>query len=63
MHTPAKFFGSDAAHLAAAGMVGLLYGPGGRYNTMPDERVAIDEINAACEVYAKAVRKLIGPTA
>jgi acetylornithine deacetylase len=63
MHTPARFFGSDAAHLAAAGMTGLLYGPGGRYNTMPDERVAIEEIETASLVYAAAVRDLIGASA
>ncbi|KQW20944.1 hypothetical protein ASC80_12320 [Afipia sp. Root123D2] len=55
MHTPAKFFGSDAAHLAKAGMTGVLYGPGGRFNTMPDERVAISEMEIASKVYAAAV--------
>lgn len=55
MHTPAKFFGSDAAHLAEAGMTGVLYGPGGRFNTMPDERVAISEMEIASKVYAAAV--------
>jgi acetylornithine deacetylase len=60
MYTPAKFFGSDAAHLAAAGMTGVLYGPGGRFNTMPDERVAIDEIEIASKVYAAAVVNLTG---
>lgn len=60
MHTPARFFGSDAAHLAAAGMTGLLYGPGGRYNTMPDERVAIEEITIASKVYADAIVNLTG---
>jgi acetylornithine deacetylase len=58
MHTPAKFFGSDAAHLAAAGMTGVLYGPGGKFNTMPDERVAIDEIEIASKVYAASVVNL-----
>jgi len=60
MHTPARFFGSDAAHLAAAGMTGLLYGPGGRFNTMPDERVAITEIETASKVYACTVADNIG---
>jgi acetylornithine deacetylase len=55
MHTPAKFFGSDAAHLAEAGMTGVLYGPSGRFNTMPDERVAINEMEIASKVYAAAV--------
>lgn len=59
-HTPAKFFGSDAAHLAAAGMTGLLYGSGGKFNTMPDERVAIDEMLVASCVYARSVVDLIG---
>lgn len=59
-HTPAKFFGSDAAHLAQAGMTGLLYGPGGRYNTMPDERVAIDEMVVASRTYARVVTDILG---
>jgi acetylornithine deacetylase len=63
MHTPARFFGSDAAHLAAAGMTGVLYGPGGRYNTMPDERVAVDEIETAARVYATVIRDLLGAPA
>lgn len=58
MHTPARFFGSDAAHLAAAGMTGVLYGPGGKFNTMPDERVAIEEMEVASKVYAAAVVNL-----
>lgn len=59
-YTPAKFFGSDAAHLAAAGMTGLLYGPGGKYNTMPDERVAIDEMVIASKTYARVVTDILG---
>lgn len=60
-HTPARFFGSDAAHLAAAGMTGLLYGPGGQFNTMPDERVAIDEMVVASRCYARVIAELLGP--
>lgn len=59
-HTPAKFFGSDAAHLARAGMIGLLYGPGGTYNTMPDERVPIAEMTVGARVYIHAIMSLIG---
>lgn len=59
-YTPARFFGSDAAHLAAAGMTGLLYGPGGQFNTMPDERVAIAEIETASKVYACTIADSIG---
>jgi acetylornithine deacetylase len=60
MHTPARFFGSDAAHLARAGMVGLLYGPGGQFNTMPDERVSIAEMETASKVYATTVLNIAG---
>lgn len=59
-HTPAKFFGSDAAHLAAAGMTGLLYGPGGKFNTMPDERVSIDEMVVASKTYARVTADILG---
>jgi acetylornithine deacetylase len=38
--TPPGFYGTDAGHLyAEGGMEGIVCGPGGRYNTMPDERV------------------------
>ena len=39
---PYCFYGSDASLLQhAAGMPGVVCGPGGKYNTMPDERVHI----------------------
>lgn len=38
--TPPGFYGTDAGHLYVEGnMEGVVCGPGGRYNTMPDERV------------------------
>ena len=41
---PYCFYGTDAAHLLhRAGMPGIVCGPGGRYNTMPDERVDISD--------------------
>jgi acetylornithine deacetylase len=52
---PYKFYGTDAAHLARAGMVGLVYGPGGKYNTMPDERVELRDLFAAARVYARVI--------
>jgi acetylornithine deacetylase len=52
---PARFYGTDAAHLADAGMTGLVYGPGGRYNTMPDERVDLPDLFTAARVYARAI--------
>jgi acetylornithine deacetylase len=47
-----KFAGSDAAHLSKAGIPGLLYGPGGRYLSIPDEKVEVRDIVAAARVYA-----------
>lgn len=39
---PPGFYGTDASHLLhRAGMEGIVCGPGGRYNTMPDERVDV----------------------
>ena len=52
---PYKFYGTDAARLAEAGMTGLVYGPGGKYNTMPDERVELTDLVAAARVYARAI--------
>lgn len=52
---PYKFYGTDAYHLAQAGMTGVVYGPGGKYNTMPDERVELDDLFAAARVYIHAI--------
>jgi acetylornithine deacetylase len=52
---PYKFYGTDASHLARAGMVGVVYGPGGKYNTMPDERVEIRDLVNAARVYARVI--------
>lgn len=39
---PQCFYGSDAGHLyKTLGMQGVVCGPGGKYNTMPDERVEV----------------------
>jgi len=41
---PYCFYGTDAAHLLhRAKMEGIVCGPGGRYNTMPDERVDVPD--------------------
>jgi len=50
---PYKFYGTDAAHLASkAAMTGFVCGPGGKYNTMPDERVEVNDVIAAAKFYA-----------
>lgn len=50
--TPPGFFGTDGGHLyARAGMEGVVCGPGGRYNTMPDERVDIADYLDMIRIY------------
>lgn len=57
---PYKFYGTDAGHLAARGMIGAVYGPGGKFNTMADERVEIADLVAAAKVYALLVAEICG---
>lgn len=53
---PAGFYGTDAGHLfAVAGMEGVVCGPGGRYNTMPDERVDIADYLDMIRIYILAI--------
>ena len=50
--TPPGFFGTDAGHLyALGGMDGVVCGPGGKYNTMPDERVEIADYLDMIRIY------------
>jgi acetylornithine deacetylase len=54
--SPASFFGTDASHLAGkAGIEGVVCGPGGLYNTMPDERVEIRDYLDAVRIYMLAI--------
>lgn len=49
---PPGFYGTDAGHLyEKAGMEGIVCGPGGRYNTMPDERVDIIDYLDMVRIY------------
>jgi acetylornithine deacetylase len=49
---PYCFYGTDAAHLLhRAKMEGIVCGPGGRYNTMPDERVDVPDYLDMIKVY------------
>ncbi len=53
---PYCFYGTDAAHLKhRAGMPGIVCGPGGKYNTMPDERVDIADYLDAIRIYLLAI--------
>jgi acetylornithine deacetylase len=50
--TPPGYYGTDAGHLyKLGGMEGIVCGPGGRYNTMPDERVDIVDFLDMVRVY------------
>lgn len=50
--TPPGYYGTDAGHFyKELGMEGVVCGPGGRYNTMPDERVDIVDYLDMIRVY------------
>lgn len=58
---PAGFYGTDAAHLyRKAGMEGIVCGPGGRYNTMPDERVDIVDFLDMVKIYMLTMLEICG---
>jgi acetylornithine deacetylase len=54
--TPPAYYGTDAGHLyQELGMEGIVCGPGGRYNTMPDERVDIPDYLDMVRIYILAI--------
>lgn len=56
---PYCFYGSDAAHLLhRARMEGVVCGAGGRYNTMPDERVDVADYLDAIRIYLLAMLEI-----
>jgi acetylornithine deacetylase len=57
--TPPGFYGTDAGHLyERAGMEGIVCGPGGRYNTMPDERVDIADYLDMIRIYLLTILEI-----
>ncbi len=59
--TPPGFYGTDAGHLYVAGaMEGVVCGPGGRYNTMPDERVDIPDYLDMIRIYLMTICDICG---
>ena len=53
---PPGFYGTDAGHLLeSGGMEGVVCGPGGRYNTMPDERVDRRDFLDMVRIYTLAI--------
>lgn len=57
---PSCFYGTDAAHLAAAGIEGVVCGPGGEFNTMPDERVRLSQFLDCVKVYILTIAEICG---
>lgn len=56
---PYCFYGTDAAHLLhRAKMEGIVCGPGGRYNTMPDERVDVADYLDMIDIYMRAIQEI-----
>ena len=54
--TPPGFYGTDAGHLfSEGGMEGIVCGPGGKYNTMPDERVGRSDYLDMIRIYLMTV--------
>ncbi|KAJ9134029.1 Diaminopropionate ammonia-lyase [Pleurostoma richardsiae] len=58
---PTCFYGSDAGHLyARLGMEGIVCGPGGRYNTRPDEKVDIPDYLDAVRTFMRVIVDICG---
>ena len=59
--TPPGYYGTDAGHLyVEGGMEGIVCGPGGRYNTMPDERVDRDDYLDMIRIYMLTICDICG---
>ena len=59
---PPCFYGTDAAHFQhMTGMEGIVCGPGGKYNTMPDERVELRDYLDAVRLYLMLIVDICGP--
>ena len=60
--TPPGYYGTDAGHFYdALGMEGIVCGPGGRYNTMPDERVDIVDYLDMIRIYMLCILDICEP--
>jgi acetylornithine deacetylase len=49
---PYRYYGTDAPFLAKAGAEGVVCGVGGKYNTMPDEKVELADFHGGTRLYA-----------
>ncbi|WP_190824152.1 M20 family metallopeptidase [Saccharopolyspora pogona] len=58
---PYCFYGSDASLLQhGAGMTGVVCGPGGKYNTMPNERVEITDYLDMIRIHQHTINTITG---
>jgi acetylornithine deacetylase len=58
---PPGYYGTDAAHFyQRLGMEGIVCGPGGRYNTMPDERVDVPDYLDMIKIYMLCILATCG---
>ncbi len=57
---PTKYAGADSAHMFAAGIPGVMYGPAGKFLSVPDERVEVQNVVRASQVFALAVARVWG---
>lgn len=59
---PYCYYGTDASHLwHVGGMSGIVCGPGGKFNTMPDERVELADYHDMIRVYLLAILMICQP--
>ncbi|KAH8883467.1 Zn-dependent exopeptidase [Thozetella sp. PMI_491] len=58
---PVCFYGSDAGHMyKKLGMEGIVCGPGGRYNTRPDEKVDISDFLDCVRMFVRVIMDICG---
>ncbi|KAI4594230.1 hypothetical protein KJ359_008505 [Pestalotiopsis sp. 9143b] len=58
---PTCFYGSDAGHLyKSLGMQGVVCGPGGKYNTRPDEKVDIPDYLDCIRMFMRVIVDICG---
>ncbi|ORY26795.1 hypothetical protein BCR39DRAFT_484197, partial [Naematelia encephala] len=58
---PQCFYGSDAGHLyKKLKLQGIVCGPGGKYNTMPDERVELTDYLDCVRMFIRVIIKVCG---
>ncbi|KAI1332671.1 putative acetylornithine deacetylase/Succinyl-diaminopimelate desuccinylase and related deacylase [Xylariaceae sp. FL0255] len=58
---PTCFYGSDAGHMyKSLGMEGIVCGPGGKYNTRPDEKVDIVDYLDCIKMFMRVIVDICG---